>query len=203
MTVHNFDTNPSLMSCDHPKSFDSLGLGQNLTQSIYDTVNSGQSIFPSTIQSAVIPLLLRYRNVVFSAETGSGKTIAYLAPLIQLIQQTKVVNSNRNRKCPFGLIVLPSRELTEQVGDVAKQLCANTDVGVATMIGGLPKHLHQTGIDLVITTIGIIESHLNNGVYSLRNLNHIVFDEADTLLDDSFAYETMDLLGKLNVMIKT
>ncbi|KAH7641746.1 dead box atp-dependent rna helicase-like protein [Dermatophagoides farinae] len=199
MTVHNFDTNPSLMSCDHPKSFDSLGLGQNLTQSIYDTVNSGQSIFPSTIQSAVIPLLLRYRNVVFSAETGSGKTIAYLAPLIQLIQQTKVVNSNRNRKCPFGLIVLPSRELTEQVGDVAKQLCANTDVGVATMIGGLPKHLHQTGIDLVITTIGIIESHLNNGVYSLRNLNHIVFDEADTLLDDSFAYETMDLLGKLNI----
>ncbi|OTF83444.1 DEAD box ATP-dependent RNA helicase-like protein [Euroglyphus maynei] len=155
--------------------------------------------FLKETSNAVIPMMLRYRNVVFSAETGSGKTIAYLAPLIQLIQQNKVVDSNRNRKAPLGLIVLPSRELTEQVGYVAKQLCANTNVGVATMIGGLPKHLHQTGIDLVVSTIGIIESHLNNGVYSLRKLNHIVIDEADTLLDDSFTYETMDLLEKLNI----
>ncbi|KPM11116.1 DEAD box ATP-dependent RNA helicase-like protein 3 [Sarcoptes scabiei] len=128
---------------------------------------------------AVIPKILQFKNVIFSAETGSGKTIAYLAPLIQIIHQSKQLdrNQNRNPKLPYALIILPFRELTEQIGKIAKILARKKDVGVATMIGGLPKHIPQTGMDLIITTIGMIDSHLNNGIYSLRKLDHLVLDE--------------------------
>src|SRR5699024_601589 len=108
-----------------------------------------------TVQFAVISLLLHGRNVLFSAETGSGKTIAYLAPIIQMIDQRKRLQAqladatdhhhhHHHRRRPSALVILPSRELTQQVGWVAHQLTTNTEVGVATMVGGLPQHLTHT-----------------------------------------------------------
>lgn len=202
MVIHNFDENPSLMkNIDLENTFEKLGLNENLTKSIYELVNKGEPIKPSTIQFAAIPSILQYKNAILAAETGSGKTIAYLAPLIQMIQESKKKNLTQSKKLPYALIVLPFREITLQVGAVAKFLSLNTDVGVATMVGGMPYHEEHTGLDLIVTTIGLIDSHTSSGVYSIRNLNHIVLDEADTLLDDSFAYETMELLEKLNVFL--
>lgn len=164
MIFHRFDANPSLLESlkDEDKSFSSLGLNPNIVSSIYGLVNKGLNLLPSTIQFGVIPLILKNKNVVFSAETGSGKTIAYLAPIIQMIEEKKRLQPrDKHMKSPFGLVILPSRELTEQVGRVAMQLAAGTDVGVATMIGGLPKNITHTGLDLVVSTIGIVESHIN------------------------------------------
>ncbi|KAI2799332.1 hypothetical protein BLOT_014493 [Blomia tropicalis] len=153
MTFHSFDENPSLMESfqKNDLSFESIGLDPNIVHSIYGLINHGSSIKPSSIQFGVIPVILQKKNVLFSAETGSGKTIAYLAPIIQLINQYKRCNSS-NRKSPFGLVLLPSRELTEQVD-----------------------------------------------LYRLNYLKHIVLDEADTLLDDTFSGEVVDILGKLNL----
>lgn len=164
MTFHSFDENPSLMESfqKNDLSFESIGLDPNIVHSIYGLINHGSSIKPSSIQFGVIPVILQKKNVLFSAETGSGKTIAYLAPIIQLINQYKRSNSS-NRKSPFGLVLLPSRELTEQVGNVAQQLATNTNVGVATMVGGIPKHIKHSGMDLIITTIGMVDSHVNKG----------------------------------------
>ncbi|UXI21762.1 hexokinase-1-like [Sarcoptes scabiei] len=201
MTIHNFSENPSILQRNSIEeiSFTALGLDNDLIASIKDII--GNNSKPSNIQHAVIPKILQFKNVIFSAETGSGKTIAYLAPLIQIIHQSKQLdrNQNRNPKLPYALIILPFRELTEQIGKIAKILARKKDVGVATMIGGLPKHIPQTGMDLIITTIGMIDSHLNNGIYSLRKLDHLVLDESDTLFDDSFLFETMDLIEKLNL----
>lgn len=200
MTFHSFDENPSLMESfqKNDLSFESIGLDPNIVHSIYGLINHGSSIKPSSIQFGVIPVILQKKNVLFSAETGSGKTIAYLAPIIQLINQYKRCNSS-NRKSPFGLVLLPSRELTEQVGNVAQQLATNTNVGVATMVGGIPKHIKHSGMDLIITTIGMVDSHVNKDLYRLNYLKHIVLDEADTLLDDTFSGEVVDILGKLNL----
>lgn len=213
MTFHKFDANPSLLEDaneqNKDKSFASLGLNENIISAINESIGSRTPVTPSSIQFGVIPFILQRRNVIFSAETGSGKTVAYLAPIIQLIQEQKEMDSHleasdprhHRRRSPYGLVVLPSRELTEQVGNVARQLAAGTGVGVATMIGGVPKNVTHTGLDLVVTTSGIIESHLNRGIYHINRLEHVVLDEADTLLDDTFSYEVVDLLENLNVRV--
>ena len=220
MTFHQFDVNPSLLEVDttsaadqEKKTFAALGLNENIVAAINQSVTGKATspVTPSSIQFGVIPFILARRNVIFSSETGSGKTVAYLAPVIQLIEEQKALDAARfgadyhRRRSPYGLVVLPSRELTEQVGGVARQLSAGTGVGVATMIGGVPKKgeggagIAHTGLDLVVTTSGMIESHLNRGVYHLHRLQHVVLDEADTLLDDTFSYEVVDLLENLNV----
>src|SRR5699024_135587 len=166
MTFHNFDDNPSVLDSfkSEDKSFQSLGLNENIVTSIYRIVNNNAAINPSSVQFGVIPFILQNRNVIFSAETGSGKTIAYLAPVIQMIEEQKKMSIHQGLdRSPFGIVVLPSRELTEQVGNVAKELASLTNVGVATMIGGAPKHVAHTGLDLIVTTIGMVESHINRG----------------------------------------
>ena len=144
------------------QSFKSLGLKDNIVHSIFRIFNNRVEV-PSSIQYGAIPLILQNKNVIFTSETGSGKTIAYLAPIIQMIEDYKINFAYNLKRSPLGLVILPSRELTEQVGKVALELCLNTNVGVATMIGGLPKHIQHTGLDLVISTIGLVESHINKG----------------------------------------
>lgn len=203
MTFHNYNlANPSVLDSinNDDKSFESLGLHENITSSIYRIIGGRKVVLPSSVQFGVIPFILQNKNVIFSAETGSGKTIAYLAPVIQMIsEQKKLQTSPRMDRSPYALVVLPSRELTEQVGQVARELASATDVGVATMIGGIPKNVVHTGMDIVVTTSGIIESHINRSIYRLNRLNHIILDEADTLLDDTFSYEVVDLLENINV----
>lgn len=206
MTIHPFEDDPFTVKTLESPDFHSLGLNENIANNVNELLNrqNGCVIRPSTIQYGSIPLILEQNNLIMTAETGSGKTIAYLAPIIQLIEEYKqnvgAKNDNLHRgDSPFGLVLLPSRELTQQVGQVAQCLAQNTSVGVATMIGGLPKHLQHTGMDLVISTVGIVNSHLNRNIYNLQHLNHIVLDEADTLLDDTFSYEVVDLLENMNV----
>lgn len=167
MTFHNFSDNPSLIKKmeQHNRTFESLELDPKIIDSIYQLVNNGFPIAPSSIQYGSIPLILNHKNVLFSAETGSGKTIAYLAPIIQLIDKQKRLNGDtmKNSKYPYGFVLLPSRELAEQVGNVAHKLASSTNVGVSTMVGGLPRHLTATGFDLIISTVGLVNSHLSQG----------------------------------------
>lgn len=128
---------------------------------------------PTKIQAEAIPTILSGKHVVCSAETGSGKTIAYLAPLFQMLSSTRPVDAgSSSRRSPRAIIVAPSRELAEQIGQVALKLTKQSNVGVATMIGGTPKHLEHTGYDVIITTVGLIEEHHKRSAYLgyLRNL---------------------------------
>lgn len=175
MTFHNYANNPSVLTGNSQEgnTFESLELDPRIIESIYKLVGNGASsaVTPSAIQLGVIPFILQGENLIFSAETGSGKTIAYLAPVIQLIaEQKKLSASLKRRKQPLGLVLLPSRELTEQVGNVAQALASNTEVGVSIMIGGIPKHLTATGFDLIISTVGLVENHINKGKIQLFEL---------------------------------
>ncbi|KAI1295504.1 putative ATP-dependent RNA helicase DDX28 [Halotydeus destructor] len=153
---------------------------------------------PTRIQREGIPAILGTHNVVVSAETGSGKTIAYLAPILHSVVRQKLKQSDEkssfSHRSPKALIVVPSRELAQQVGTVARDLGKLCNVGVATMIGGESKHLPHTGYDVVVTTIGLVAGHQKRGIYKLDQVNQIVLDEADTLLDDSFSFNVTDLL---------
>ena len=158
MCFHINGSNPSkimrISSEDSVPNFESLGL----TTNICDAIHSMSIREPTAIQMATIPSILDYKNVLCCAETGSGKTIAYLAPIIQMIRQYKELKGEQtSTHFPKGLVTVPSRELAEQVGKVAQILGSYCGVGVATMIGGIPKHLTHSGKDLIVSTIGLVQ----------------------------------------------
>lgn len=155
MRFHIYGANPSkLVTEDESSTFDSLGLNEPMCQAIQSMAIRE----PSAIQKATIPSILEHKNVICSAETGSGKTIAYMAPILQMIREYKEITSQETtRGFPLGLVVVPSRELAEQVGRVAHHLGTHCGIGVSTMIGGLPKHLTHSGMDLIVSTIGLVQ----------------------------------------------
>ena len=158
---------------------------------------------PSLIQSRAIPRILSGANCTVSAETGSGKTIAYAAPLIQLVAKEKEKDPFANqmlryndRKQPRAIILVPGRELAEQVANLTEKLASPFGVGVAAMIGGVPREVQHSGYDIIITTLGLMKKHLGRA-YSHHKLQHLVLDEADTLLDDSNNFDVLEIIERL------
>jgi superfamily II DNA/RNA helicase len=175
MRFHAYDQNPSKIVRQSPQdlspTFDSIGL----KNTVCDAIQSMDITEPTAIQKATIPSILDYKNVICSAETGSGKTIAYLAPIIQLIREFKEQKLEQTSgHLPKGLVVVPSRELAEQVGRVAQHLGTYCGIGVAVMMGGPPKHISHTGMDLIVSTIGLIQPLIQkrNEIYN-HNYNII------------------------------
>ena len=116
---------------------------------------------PTPIQAKAIYEIMSGKNVLFSAETGSGKTLAYLIPLLHMISRhkEKIISCE---KAPSALIIAPSRELAEQIGKVTMKLASLCGLGVAPMIGGLPKNWSHSGYDIIVTTMGLIPQHINS-----------------------------------------
>ncbi len=139
---------------------------------------------PTPIQSATIPPALEGRDILGSAETGTGKTAAFLLPLLQ-----KLINTPRTRE-PRALVVVPTRELALQVAEHAAQLSRNTNLRVATVYGGVgygpQEQALRKGVDVVIATPGRLLDHLEKRNVNFMSLQVLVLDEADRMLDIGF-----------------
>lgn len=200
----SYERNPIFRKANPPpepeeKFFEQLSLDPLMTEAL----SASGLHTPSLIQARAMPLVLSGANVAIAAETGSGKTIAYLAPLIQMVakEKAKDVTGNSshlhsNLKQPRALIVVPGRELAEQVREVTERLASPFGVGVSSMVGGPPRDVPHTGYDIIITTLGLMLKHLGR-VYSHHKLQHVVLDEADTLLDDSNNCDLLDIIERL------
>ena len=138
-----------------------------------------EEAFP--IQEAVIPVLLTGRDVVGQAHTGSGKTAAFSLSMLQEIQPRKGIQ---------GLIMAPTRELAMQITDEIKKFGKHTGIKVATVYGGQGMGIQldalDRGVEIVVATPGRLIDHLKRGSIELRDVTHIVLDEADTMLDMGF-----------------
>ncbi|CAG0927375.1 ATP-dependent RNA helicase RhlE [Thermoflexales bacterium] len=150
---------------------------------------------PTPIQSATIPAALDGRDILGSAETGTGKTAAFLLPLLQ-----KLINTPRTRE-PRALVVLPTRELALQVAEQAQQLSRNTNLRVATVYGGVgygpqEQALHK-GVDIVIATPGRLLDHLEKRNVNFTSLQVLVLDEADRMLDIGFLPDIRRIMRQL------
>ncbi|KAI0241906.1 putative ATP-dependent RNA helicase DDX28 [Lamellibrachia satsuma] len=147
---------------------------------------------PTNVQVLTIPHMLEHKNVLCAAETGSGKTLAFLLPIIEKIHRYKqTTGSHAEPNKPFSVIVTPSRELTDQIHAVSMELSQYTDFAPISVCGGrgtkkLVKSMDAHLNDILIATPGVLSKLLTNRVYDMSRLHHLVFDEADTLLDDSF-----------------
>ncbi|KEQ56642.1 ATP-dependent RNA helicase DeaD protein [Marine Group I thaumarchaeote SCGC AAA799-E16] len=157
--------------------FQELGLKEEILKGINDL--GFEEAFP--IQEAVIPVLLTGRDVVGQAHTGSGKTAAFSLSMLQEIQPKNGIQ---------GLIMAPTRELAMQITDEIKKFGKYTGIRVATVYGGQGMGLQldalERGVEIVVATPGRLIDHLKRGSIELRDVSHIVLDEADTMLDMGF-----------------
>ncbi len=157
--------------------FEELGLKEDILKGIRDL--GFEEAFP--IQEAVIPVLLTGRDVVGQAHTGSGKTAAFSLSMLQEIKPKNGIQ---------GLIMAPTRELAMQITDEIKKFGKHTEIRVATVYGGQGMGIQldalERGVEIVVATPGRLIDHLKRGSIELRDVTHIVLDEADTMLDMGF-----------------
>ncbi|GEQ67179.1 hypothetical protein JCM33374_g842 [Metschnikowia sp. JCM 33374] len=150
---------------------------------------------PSPIQSASIPIALMGKDIVAGAVTGSGKTAAYMIPIIErlLFKPTKIASTR-------VIILTPTRELAIQVCDVGKKIgrfINNLTFGLA--VGGLNLRQQEqqlkTRPDIVVATPGRLIDHIRNSAsFSIDNLEILVMDEADRMLEEGFQAELTEIL---------
>ena len=143
------------------------------------------------IQARAIPLLLKRRSLVAVAETGSGKTLAYVLPMLHHIKELEAADcpvADGGR--PRGLVIVPTRELGEQVGRVIKSLTHETRVRVRLAIGGTAKQVARQNVkgnfEILVATPGRLKQILAARKLRIDDMRVVVMDEADQLLDAGF-----------------
>ena len=137
------------------------------------------------IQEATLPDTLRGRDVLGRGRTGSGKTLAFALPLV-----TRLAGQRRTPKRPRGLVLVPTRELANQVNAVIEPLAQAMGMVTTTIFGGVSQHRQVTalrsGVDIVIACPGRLEDLLGQGMLTLDDIQVTVLDEADHMADLGF-----------------
>jgi len=142
---------------------------------------------PTDIQFKSIPSILKGEDVLAIAQTGTGKTAAFAIPLIDKIHREKSSKRDTGIK---GLVMVPTRELAIQIGEVFTSIAKHTKVKTFALIGGVEQDAQlkklQEGIDILITTPGRMFDLIHQGYISLARVDTLVLDEADHMLDLGF-----------------
>ena len=182
-------------------SFDPLNLHPALLRAV---TQRGYSA-PTAIQTLAVPVILQGRDVIASAQTGSGKTSAFCLPLLQLWSAERITKPRK----VHSLILVPTRELATQVGDTLHSL-ANylpKPVKLAIAYGGIsinPQMLHlRGGADIVVATPGRLLDLIRHNAVSVAQIKTLVLDEADRLLELGFADELAQVLALLPAQRQT
>jgi len=185
-------------------SFDSLGLAPELLQS----VRSLGFDRPTPIQTEAIPPALEGRDVLGCAMTGSGKTAAFVLPLLQRLSAAAPDRSGaRPRGRTRALILTPTRELAGQVEQHLRELGRRSSLRSAAIFGGVgmgpQEKALRSGVDIVVATPGRLLDHLRQPWASLRSVEVLVLDEADRMLDMGFLPDIRRILGHLPAQRQT
>ena len=142
---------------------------------------------PTDIQFKSIPSIMKGEDVLAIAQTGTGKTAAFAIPLIDKIHREKSSKRDTGIK---GLVMVPTRELATQIGEVFTSIAKHTKVKTFALIGGVEQDAQlkklQEGIDILITTPGRMFDLIHQGSISLARVDTLVLDEADHMLDLGF-----------------
>jgi ATP-dependent RNA helicase RhlE len=151
---------------------------------------------PTPIQTQAIPPALAGRDVLGCAQTGTGKTAAFVLPSLNAL-----LNNKNGAKSSRMLILVPTRELALQVADHARQLARKTPLKVAAVYGGVGMHDQQialrAGADVVVATPGRLLDHIERGNTHFERLSILVLDEADRMLDMGFLPDIRRVLHAL------
>lgn len=167
-------------------SFAALGLGQNLVKVLAEM--GAASPFP--IQAATIGPILEGRDVLARGRTGSGKTIAFGAPLVESILRSQAGQRREFGRSPKALILAPTRELALQIDGTVQALARSVGLFTTQVYGGVPQARQvgalKKGVDIVIGTPGRIEDLQAQGKLDLSEVRIVVLDEADHMSELGF-----------------
>ncbi|MFT4734686.1 MAG: ATP-dependent RNA helicase RhlE [Algoriphagus sp.] len=172
-------------------SFEKLGLSAALLKAI----DKKGYTEPSPIQGKAIPLVLEGKDVLASAQTGTGKTAGFTLPILQLLAE----KPPQRRRQIRSLILTPTRELAAQIYENVKEYGEFVDIRSTVIFGGVNqnpqvKTLRQ-GVDILIATPGRLLDLINQKVLSLANVEILVLDEADRMLDMGFLRDIKKILA--------
>jgi ATP-dependent RNA helicase RhlE len=149
---------------------------------------------PTPIQADAIPPAMAGRDVLACASTGSGKTAAFLLPILHAL-------IDRPRGTTRALVLTPTRELAAQIVSDLDDLAVHTPLSAASVFGGVgmgpQEHAFRSGVDVIVATPGRLLDHFRAAYAKLAGLEHLVLDEADRMLDMGFLPEIRKILRHL------
>ncbi len=161
-----------------------------LTRQFLNAIEEAGYTEPTEIQMKAIPPILAGQDIIGIAQTGTGKTAAYLLPIMQQLKYAQGTE-------PRCLILVPTKELVVQVERTIAQLAANTDLRWVAMYGGIgPKPQMEkvvNGVDLIVATPGRFMEIYAKGILYTRKIKHIVLDECDRMMDMGFWPQLRDV----------
>ncbi|XP_020574044.1 DEAD-box ATP-dependent RNA helicase 41 [Phalaenopsis equestris] len=179
-------------------SFSSCNLPKKLEENLE---NAGYGL-PSPIQMQAIPAALLNRNLIISADTGSGKTASFLIPIISRCSHIRLQHLLPSERKPLAMILAPTRELCIQVEDQAKILAKGLPFKTALVVGGdaMASQLHrmQKGVELIIGTPGRLIDLLSKHDIELNEVHMLVLDEVDCMLQRGFRDPVMRIFKALS-----
>ena len=171
-------------------TFDDLPLAPFLKE----TISSVGYVTPTPIQEQAIPLVIEGRDLIGLAQTGTGKTAAFILPILQKLSGSK-------EKATRALILAPTRELAEQINDVIKMFAGRTGIKSCTVYGGV-SHRNQIGSlrgkpGIVVACPGRLKDHMQGRTVDLSQVDMLVLDEADRMLDMGFLPDIKHIIKAL------
>ena len=151
------------------------------------------------VQEKVIPLILDGKDIIASAQTGTGKTAAFLLPLLN-----RILTDHPTDHHISAMIIVPTRELAVQISEHLEGLSYFTSVSSIAVYGGgdgssfvQEKQALSSGVDIVVCTPGKMIAHINMGYVKLKQLKYLVLDEADRMLDMGFYDDIMRIMNNI------
>ena len=188
-TVTEINTSTGLAEDSTPEAtitFADFGLDPLIQKAVSDQ----GYITPTPIQAKAIPHVLEGRDLMGAAQTGTGKTAAFVLPIIQKILRHASKSSSPARHPIRALVLTPTRELAVQVSENAASYSKHTDLRAAVVYGGVDMKeqvaILRNGVEILIATPGRLLDHLGSKVANLSQVEILVLDEADRMLDMGF-----------------
>ncbi|MDH5752638.1 MAG: DEAD/DEAH box helicase, partial [Deltaproteobacteria bacterium] len=178
---------------DTPSEFESLGLALPLLRGL---AKNGFKT-PTEVQFKSIPVALQGRDVLASAQTGTGKTAAFVLPCLQKL----LTPATREGRGPRVLVLTPTRELAGQVEVVIRQMGRFTSLRSGMVVGGMSygpqERMLRNGVDLLVATPGRLMDHMERGLVDFSRVELFVLDEADRMLDMGFVKPVRQIAAAL------
>ncbi len=170
----------------------------NLPEKIIEAIDFMGFQTATKIQEMAIPTIINGKDLIGCAQTGTGKTAAFLIPLLAKINENKSTGVK-------ALVIVPTRELAQQIDEHFEALSYFLDIGSVAVYGGNQPELFnrqkkaiQNGVDVIIATPGRLIAHLNLGYLSLKSVDTLILDEADRMLEMGFIGDILKIIGYLS-----
>ncbi len=170
----------------------------NLIEPVLRAIEEEGYTIPTPIQSKAIPLILKGRDLLGCAQTGTGKTAAFAVPILQMMSAKQTFEKKRKVR---GLILTPTRELAIQIEESFNSYGRHLNLKNKVIFGGVSQYVQvcalKSGVDIIIATPGRLLDLIGQGYVSLKDIEYFVLDEADRMLDMGFIHDIKKVIALL------